>query len=311
MIRKKSNHANLDADESIFFTRQLTYLKKQTYDIEYPEYKSRIILPVSFEAGTGAQSIQYEQFDRVGLAKIINSYADDLPRADVKGKEFLSTVKSLGASYGFTVQDIRSAQFAGKPLQQRKANAAKESIIQRENQIGMFGDSASGLLGFINHPNISAVVLPNDGTGASILWSTKTPDQILRDLNKLANTPFTLTKGRETPDSLLLTTDAYSYISSTPRSANSDTTILEYFLKNNPFVKNVDWLIELTGAGAGGTDRIMVYKRDPRKLSFEIPQDFEQFPEQPKGLEYVVPCHSRCGGVIMYYPLSAAYSDGI
>jgi len=38
---------------------------------------------------------------------------------------------------------------------------------------------------------------------------------------------------------------------------------------------------------------------------------FEQLPVQERGLEYVVPCHSRIGGVIIYYPLSQVFKRGI
>ena len=64
-------------------------------------------------------------------------------------------------------------------------------------------------------------------------------------------------------------------------------------------------------SGAGGLDRMAVYRRDPDALTLEIPQDFEMLEEQARGLEYVTPCHSRIGGVIVYYPLSIAFADGI
>ena len=304
-------YVNLDADESIFFAKELEAKKAKAYDVQYAELKARKVLPVSFEAGPGAETIKYEQYDSLAVAKIVSSYADDLPRADVKGAEFISSVKSLGASFGYSMQEIRAAAMAKKPLEQRRANAAKRAILQKENDIAMFGDTATGLKGFLNHSSVPLVVLPADGTGASILWSTKTADQIIRDLNLIANTIFTNTKGVEMPDTLLLPVAKYAYISSTPRSSTSDTTILEYFLKNNPFIKEVGWLNELLNAGAGGAiDRMVCYKRDPDKLSLEIPQDFEQFPEQERNLEFVIPCHSRIGGVIIPYPLSMAYSDG-
>lgn len=303
-------YQNLDADESIFFQKELEAKKAKAYDVQYAELKARQVIPVSFEAGPGAESIKYEQYDSVAVAKLISSYADDLPRADVKGAEFISPVKSLGASYGYSVQEIRAASMAKKPLEQRRANAAKRAILQKENDIAMSGDSATGLKGFLNHSAVPLVVLPADGTGSSILWSAKTADLIIRDLNLVANTIFSSTKGVEMPDSLLLPIAKYAYIASTPRSSTSDTTILEYFLANNPFVKQVGWLNELTGAGAGGLDRLVCYKRDPDKLTLEVPQDFEQFPEQERNLEVVVPCHSRVGGVIIHYPLSLAYADG-
>ena len=310
MSKENTKFVNLDADEGIFFARQLEHVKAKSYDVQYAELKARQVLPVDNSAGPAAETIKYEQYDSVAVAKIISSYADDLPRADVKGKEFISTVKSLGASYGYNVQEVRAARMAGKPLEQRRAEAAKRAILQKENQIAFFGDSASGLTGFINNPNISTVVLPADGTGASALFSAKTADQILRDLNSVCNFIFSNTKGVEMPDTLLLPVSTFTFLATTARSSVSDTTILEYFKLNQPFVKEVGWLNELTGAGAGGTNRMIAYKRSADKLMLEIPQDFEQFPVQEKGLEFVISCHSRLGGVIIPYPLSVCFADG-
>ena len=55
---------------------------------------------------------------------------------------------------------------------------------------------------------------------------------------------------------------------------------------------------------------MVAYQRDPMVLQLEIPQEFEQFPPQARGLSFVVPCHARIGGVHMHYPLAVAYMDG-
>lgn len=56
---------------------------------------------------------------------------------------------------------------------------------------------------------------------------------------------------------------------------------------------------------------MVCYRRSPDALEAIVPQEFEQFPAQERGLEFVVPCHAKCGGVVLYYPLSMAYGDGI
>jgi hypothetical protein len=300
----------LDAGETVFFARELEFIKSKSYDVKYAELKARSLLPISYEAGPGAESITYSQYDHLGLAKLISNYANDLPRADVKGKQFTAPVRSLGASYGYNLQEIRAAKMVGKPLEQRRANAAKRAVLQLENTIAMFGDADHGLGGFLSNPNITVVSVPTGASG-SPLWINKTPDEILKDLNTVANTPFNVTKGVEMADTMLLPLNQYTQIASTARSANSDTTILEYFLKNNPFIKSVDWLNELKGVGVAGSDSMLAYRRDPDALTLEIPQDFEQLPVQEEGLEFTIPCHSRLGGVLIYYPLSIARGDGI
>lgn len=302
---------HLDANESVFFLRELDFVKSKSYDVMYPELKARSLIPVSFEAGPGAETITYEQYDQVGMAKIVASYADDLPRADIKGKEFTSRVRSIADAYGYNIQEIRSAKMAGKPLEQRKANAAKRAMEQKVDAIAALGDADFGLLGLINHPNISSTTLPADGTGASTLWANKTPLLIIRDLNKVANFIVENTKEVEQPDTMLLPVEKYNYIASTPMSVDNSKTILKMFLENSPYIKNVIPWQKLKGAGAGGLDRMIAYNKSPEKLTLEIPQDFEQLDVEQRGLEFLVPCHSRCGGVIVYYPLSIAYADGL
>lgn len=295
---------NLDADESVHFQRELEYVKAQTYDKKYTQFKGRQVVPVSFEAGEGAETIKYEQWDQVGMAKIVRDYAKDFRAADVKAKEFISPIKSLGAGYQYSLQDVRAARMSGKPLETRKAAAAKRAVMQAENQITYFGDSDHNLGGFLNNANVPVVTLPHTGA-----WTSMSADNMINNLNALANSVMDASNGVEVPDTMLLPIALYTRISSTPRSTQSDTTVLKYFLANNPFIKSVDWLEELKTAGASSEHRLVVYRRDPEALTLEIPKDFEQFPVQEEGLAYKVPCHQRIGGVLIYYPLSMAYAD--
>ena len=79
-----------------------------------------------------------------------------------------------------------------------------------------------------------------------------------------------------------------------------------------PQLKEIINWSKLTNAGAGGSiDRGILYKKDPLKLTLEIPLEFTMLAAQPQGLELVVPCYGRIGGVIIYKPLSLRYLDNI
>lgn len=305
-----------DSNESMFLLRQLDYIKQQTYDTKYAELKARKLIPVSSEADPGAENIFYRQYDQFGIAKIISNYADDLPNADVSGKEFSATVKTLGAQYQYNFQEMRAAVYGNVPLEQRRANAARRVIAQKENTIAFFGDANSNLIGMFNAPNVTAVTIPATGTGSTTQWANKTPDQILLDMNTVANTVVSVSLGVENPDTMLLPLSQFNYVASTARSSFSDKTILNYFLENNPYIKNVEWVNELASAGASGSGsapyaRMYAYRRSPEVLTLEIPSDFEQLDLQIVNLTYKVPCIERIGGVLVYYPLALAYGDGI
>ena len=310
--REYQNLELLDEGESIFFARELEHIKSKTYDIKYPELKARSLFMPDFTSNAGAESITYEQFSQVGMAKIISNYADDLPRADVQGKEFTARVRTIASSYGYNFDEIQAAKMAGKPLTNRKAASAKRADAVLENKIAFFGDVEHDLQGFLSNPNVNVVVLPADGAGSSKTFASKTPVQIVRDLASLPTAVHTNTNGVEVADTMLLPLAQYNLIFATHFSNASDKTIGEWFLGSNPHIKSIDWVNELKNAAGGGSlDLMVAYKRDIDHLSMEIPSDYKQLPVQMKGLEFIVPTHQRFGGVLIYYPLSVAKAEGL
>lgn len=304
---------------TMFFQRELESVKAQSYDVLRAPLRAFELFPTDSTAGPGAESVVYEQYDISGMSKIVADYADDLPRSDVKGKEFIARVRSIGNSYGYSLQEIRSAQLAGKSLEARKANAAVRAQREQMNRIAFYGDEQHNLQGLLTNPNLPTVTVEDDGTGDATEWSTKTSAQILRDMNDLVNSIIERTNGAEQPDTLILPIDQFTTISSTPADTGTDTTIAQYFLTNNPFVQNLEWCNELKASERAkhiGSDQytgeIMVaYRRDADAVMLEIPQLFEQLPVQERNLEFVVPCHSRIAGLIIPYPLSMAVGEGI
>lgn len=319
MERAIENSVNLDADERVFFDRQLEHVKSRTYDIKYPELKAKRYIPVSTEAGPGAETITYEQYDHVGMFKIVSSYADDLPRSDVKGKEFSSPVRSIAGSYGYSIQTIRAAIQAGKPIETRKAEATRRAYEQRVNDIAWNARPTAakygGLTGLLYNPNVTKYEVDTGATSAVKPWSGKTPAEILFDMNKAVDTIFNLTLGTATANTLLLPLEQHTLISSTRNSDASDLTILEYFKRNRPGV-TVDMINDFKDilnprTGSGTTDIMLAYRLSPEVLTLELPSPYEQFPAQERNLEFVIPAHGRIGGVIVYYPLEVAIVDGI
>lgn len=312
-------YLNLDANESVFFARELEFIKSQTFDILYPEYKATRLIPVSNEAGAGAQSITYTQFDRVGIMKIIADWADDLPRSDVKGVQFTSPVRSLGGSFGWNVQEIRASMMANKNLDSRKAAATRQSYEQEINEIGWLADGTpkfGGLRGVFFNANVTKAT-PTNGNWIAGL---KTSDQIIFDVNESVRKMRDLTQGVEEPDTILLPVDEFTHLQTTPRATGTDTTILTFLQRVHPgitfeFLNEAKGVVDSNGnkpSGTAGASNVMLtYRRSLQKLSFEIPQDYEQFAAQERGLEFLVPAHARNGGVIFYYPLSATITEGI
>lgn len=302
-----------DAGETAFFERQLEAVEQRLYEKKLRELKYRRLLPVSNVDGPGAQTITYYMYTKVGMAKIIANPSDDLPRSDVYASRNTAMVHSIGTSFGYSTRELRNAQFAGVPLEMQKADAARRTIREKENDIAWNGDTNYNIIGFLNNPNIPVQQMPLNGGSTSRLWADKTPAEIINDIQLLVTGIRDTTNGVHSGDTLLLPIAQYNTLATTPRSDNSDLTILEYITKpGNSFgLTTIDWLTELKGAGVGGTDMMALYEKDPEVLECRIPMEMQNLPPQARNLEFLVPVEAENAGVVVRYPLACSFGYGI
>ena len=288
----------------IFLARELETILARAFEVEYADIKYSTVIPVSSEVGTGADSFTYRVFDKQGSMKVIGDKAQDLPRADVLRKEVTHPVRSLGASFAYTVQETRAASMVpGMNLEQRRANAVRRAYEEKVQEIAYFGDAPSGMKGFFNNNQVDKLVPDHWFDTADI-----TTDEMLQLLNEPATRLVQNSNMKEMPNTMLVPYNAYRIISTTPRSSTSDTTVMEFFLRTNPMITAIEPINELEASKSGGAlskDRIITYDRSPDKLQLHIPQPLEFLPPLRQSLEFSVAAHARIGGLALYYPKSA------
>jgi hypothetical protein len=289
----------------LFLERQLEFIRPQVFEIQYADIKYPTILPVTSEAGPGAQTFTYRIMDSTGEFRLLADAASDLPRADISQVEKSINIRSFGGSFGYTVQELRAAQMANIALEQRRAAAVRRAYEEKVESVALFGESTVGLSGFFNNSTVDIVAADKWFSTVGI-----TAQEMLELLNYGVTAIISASKMKEQPDTILLGYADYNKISTTRNSDSSDVTVLEYFLRTNPYIRNVEPINQLTqgnNAGRLNTSRMVVYKRDPEKVQLHIPQPLELFPAQQRGLEFIVPAHARVGGVALYYPKSVIY----
>lgn len=306
-------HTFQDANETLFFARQLEAIEAKAYEFKERELKHRKYIPVSNRDNPGAETITYRMYGMVGMARIIGNYAKDLPRADVYGKEYRRPVKTVAISFGYNTQEVRSASFANMPLDTMKADAARRGMNEAHSKIAWTGDAEYAMYGVLNNPNVPELAAGN-GLAGTATWATKTPDEIITDIQAMTTKVQVQSKDIHMADTMLLPRTQYDIISKYPRSTHSDMTILDYITKpGNSFgLTTVDVLYELEDAFTGGTeDGALCYEKSPEVLEQRIPMELQFLPVQAKGLEYIIPGESRHGGVVIRYPLAMLFFTGI
>jgi hypothetical protein len=294
-------------EAGLFLERQLEYIRPQIFEVAYADIKYPTLLPVTSEAGQGAQTFTYRIMDSTGEFKLLADAADDLPRSDISQVEKSINIRSFGGSFGYTVQELRAAQMANIALEQRRASAVRRAYEEKVEALAMFGESTVGLAGFFNNSTVDVITADHWFTGTTAS-GTGTPEELLELLNYGVTAIINGSNMKEQPDTILMAYEDYNKISTTRNSDSSDVTVLEYFLRTNPYIRNVEPINQLDKDNSVlASNRMVVYKRDPEKVQLHIPQPLELFPPQQRGLEFIVPAHARVGGVALYYPKSVIY----
>lgn len=300
-------------DASVFFARELDYIKSKSYDKIYPEFTALNNFPITHEVPEGMETMTYYSYEKTGMAAIISNYATDLPRADVKGSPTTAYVKSIGDSYGYSIQEMRASRAAGKSLDTRKAESARYAIDRKTNEIAFAGDKEHKLLGMLSSDNnIPLYTLATVETKTS--WKDKSAAEILADINGMFAYQSRITQDVERADTLALPPAVFIDIS-TRQIPNTGYTVKRFLLENAPYLKNIITAPELSAENKAtnpyGIDVAMLYTNSADKFSLEIPMPFYQYPLQNRSLEVIVPCEERVAGIVLYYPLSALLAVGV
>lgn len=305
----------LDANETAFAEREITQIRTKLFEVIYAQLMALNFIPLATDISPDVQQYVWFVLDHVGEAKIIANGAEDLPRIDISKTERYGVVRTVGTSYGWELFEMRLAARLGQPLGEQRALAARKAVATAidyvlsnggtPSQTG--GSSGTGLLGLLNNTDVFGL-----GTVSNSKWvmGTTTAATMIGQLNAAVQTIITASNQAFIPTDIVLPTQMYGILAATPYGPDAATvTALNWFLQNSPYIKSISQWYRGNGAGASGADRGIIYQKDPTILEGVVPLAFEQLPPQVQGLQMVVPCVGRAGGVKFYQPQAARYWD--
>lgn len=304
-----------------FLQTQATHIEAEVEKIEYPEVQYPDLIPVDFSAPEWTKTVTYYSQDSVGKADWFSANARDVPRADVDRQKYETGVEMAAIGYGYNIEEISQAQAAGVSLTADKAEAAKQAYEFFVDDIALFGSDEKNFFGLIDYPGVSATTVAADGAGgggSSMLWRNKTPDQIARDVNDAITDIYVTTKQIGMADTVRIPLEDYAYISTTRFDPNAQMTILEWLQRVNVYTAmtrqalDIGPLRGLETAGASGSGRMLVYRKDPKVLKMHVPMRHRFLdPMRTGALIYEVPGIFRLGGLDIKRLAYFRYRDGI
>jgi hypothetical protein len=318
----RPNFETFDAQATLsFLVEQTTAIETTVYKQPLPDITYPDLVPLDFTAPPWATSVTYRSTQGSGQAAWFNTGGYDIPNADVQRTQFQVPVYMAAVGYEYDLEEISQAQWLGIPLTSDKAEAAVRAYQEFTEKVAFTGDTTKGFVGLINSPAVTVTPVTADGTGASALWINKSPAQILRDVNTALSGIYLGTNTTGAANTLLLPPAQFILLSTTllttPAGIPTADTLLGWLKQNNAYTAvtnqplDIRMMRQLIGAGAGGTDRMVAYRKAPDVLKMHIPMPHRFFAPQQVELTWKVPGIFRLGGVDIRRPKEMGYFDGI
>ncbi len=305
-----------------YFVNQLDNLDKKLYEPLYSVTWGRDIkLRTGITMANESTSFIRSNIGAIGTQSAsgkpwISPNTTTLPGVSINGERVTLPLRLLGQEVSYTSVELERSQLIGQPIDAQKFNALNVLYQMNTDEMVYIGDTAVGAEGLLNSTLVTAASVTADGSGSSTLWSTKTPDQILRDVNDMITAAWQASGFAVCPDKLLLPPAQYANIASHKISTAGNVSILT-FLEDNSIslrvngrkldIQPVKWL---TGRGTAGADRMVCYTNDEDRVRFPMVPIRRETPYY-LGIKFNAPYIWAFGEVEFVYPETVIYRDGI
>lgn len=300
-----------------FIMPQFYNVETQVYARKYPSYDYASIIPVITEGSEWARGTLFRSSDVVGEAKFLSGRSNDMPYADVTRAQHLQGFEMAGIGFEWTLDELNVAALEGRNIGTEKADGAKKVAEQLLWRTAMSGNTNLGWTGLINDANVTATNAPNDGASSARTFASKTPDQVLRDINDMIVGITTDTLETELADTVLLPTTIFQTLAAR-RMGDTTMTVLEFVRQNNAYTAQTNSpltiraLRTLETAGASSTKRAIAYVRSPDVLRFHLPMPHRFLePFKKSSMVWEVAGIMRTGGTEIRLPKAVRYLDAI
>lgn len=223
----------------------------------------------------------------------------------------------------YSILELESAARVGRPIDAQKIEALKLKHQMDTDEQVYVGDASTGDTGLLNSAAVTNVSNVPNGASASPLWSTKTPAEILADVNALLTSAWAASGWAVMPTEVRIPPAQYGYISSQVVSSAGNVSILTYLLENNIIAKSGQGKLQILplkwciGSGAGGTigttgtvDRMIAYTKEEKYVRYPMTL-LARTPVQFASIYHMTTYYCRLGVIEIVYPETIAYRDGL
>lgn len=304
-----------------YFVNQLDNLDKKLYEPLYNVTWGRDInLRTGISMANESTSFIRSNFGAIGTQSAtgkpwLSPNTTTLPAVSVNGERVVLPLRLLGQEVSYSSVELERSQLLGQPIDVQKFDALNIMYQMHTDEMVYVGDSEVSAYGLLNSPLVTAGSVAA-GASLSTLWASKTPDEILADINEAIQAAWAATGYAACPDKLLLPPAQFAYIASQKVSTAGNISILQFVEENSISlrvngskldVQPVKWA---TDRGVASANRMVAYTNREDKVRFPMVPIRRETPYY-LGIKFNAPYIWGFGEVEFPYPEAVIYRDGI
>ncbi len=189
-----------------------------------------------------------------------------------------------------------------------------DKVIDRNVYVGFRKTASTGLCNNVSVTRSSA----RNGAGGTTQWRTKTPDEILNDINAALSAVWEAndcsTDGL--PNHILVPVEQFGMLVTRKVADDSERSILTYILENNIATRQGRELIIspckwCSAIGSNYSDRMVVYQNQVDRICFNLTQPLRRMETEYADMRIKIPYIAQFSEVRFLYPSTVRYMDGI
>lgn len=216
--------------------------------------------------------------------------------------------------------DMQKGNVTGRNIETLLRDGVRMTYDKHMDENTYVGFERYGTTGLVNNPDVTVTEAAAVGTGSGTEFSTKTPQQILNDINTgildaWAQAQYDLDA---VPNHIIMPYEQYNYLATTRVSDLADKTILTFLMENNVASQNgSDLFIGATvwckGAGESSDDRMVIYCNKERYLAMDelAPLNRAMTSPNTQYFCYDTAFAGNVSEVEVFYTQPIVYVDGI
>lgn len=266
-----------------------------------------------------AMSVAYGITGGAGASPVTAGGANGIPVVQASVDKGVYKAHVFAAALRVMFQDMQRSNYIGRSLDNLLQDGVRMAYDKHMDENTYVGIEEYGTTGLVNNPDVTETTAAN-GAATTATWATKTPQEILKDVNDALTAVWAANEYDETavPNHILIPYEQYNYILTTMVTDLATETIYDFLMKNNVAAKNGGSLfIGATrwckGVGTGSKDRMVVYVNHERFVKEDelVPMSRIMSAPNVANVCYDTAYMANVSEVQLFYPTSMLYVDGI